>query len=1337
MAAGQNSRDIELRIAAVTSGAEQVKRLAEQIDSLAKEGGDAAPEFRRLAEQLREVGKQGDALANVQKIEQQVAQTSARFKEAADNVERLRVSLASQEQTTAGFRQAQAQAKAAVEGTSAQLRDLQAQLNTIRASYSGAERNSDSYRSATRELRANIAQVENQLASQKAALRTANEELRKSEKDLKAASRSYDGTATSAERLQSVIKRQSVALDESKVSLEKLGIEAADTAAAQAKLEAAMASTRTEADRATQAYRSLTSVSEAVGKSNERNVALARQAAQAREEIAAREAAAARAAAKAEEDAALKRRLSIASITEAVRVSNERNVALAKKAAQDREAAANREAAAVRAAAAAAEAAALKQRLALQSQVDAAKQAEVAQQSLNNAFATTGVRSAAVIQAEINDLVRSLVLLKNNANVSGKEFDRAFASAQVRFKQLNDELSKTPAAVGKTGAATRAVTQSLSQLAAVYGGFELASKFVDANFQIETLRRSLTLVTGSTEQAARQIRLLQETANRAGISVGEISQAYVKFQASLNGANIPLATTESLFQAVINASGQLGLSSQRTSLILEALGQTANKGVVSMEELRQQLGDSLPGALDLTAKGLGISTAELVKLTESGNLLAADFLPALRSALIKTYGDGSKSIDGFQASWNRLKNSLTATAQFIGDSGVVKGLTVVLDQASIAVRGLTGAVEFVGKAFGNWLGFLATFDWKRPIDSIKLYRQVTIETANDIQKRLDAANGVVRDSGNAAAEAQGKAAAAAKASGDAAQTASTQHQGAAAAQTTAAGAASANASAQSAAGAATAGAGKAASDATSAWVRLSVQYDKIKQQLETNVKVTERLADAKKIEGDAAIAIAEISGNEVARLQASAKAGEGAAKSLRDVANARIAETNALATHIASLKEEAKRLGDGTGARKKVIDDLTKVLEVRDAEAQKALDAAEAARVESETRKVAIDTYRDNTAALIQLRDAYQQTTRDLTLLQRLQQQGVATADQVTAAQERQAKAERLYRDAVADSQKTIELRTRAVQSSLSVTEAKLQLENSEIETSIKRAQSEGDLQRVADLTIRQKRIEIAIIEAKAAAQREEIRLTQIQIEAERAALDIADPLYKQKKAELDLRIQNLEIKRLEIAQSEEAVKRVRLEIEALQDRTSQSAETARSFIRDRQQEVTALDEVADASDRAADAERRRRRVDADGFSADRQGNRIVAGGETWLSLYNQAKGAGLTDSAAQSLAGQFTDAQGNVPFFDNPGQLRYGGQGSTLSLAFSNAIAQAIRDGLTRDREQGQQGQAQQGGRGYTVNVNIGGQVTPVQVASQSDADTLARLLQQIASAATRSTGR
>lgn len=1241
-----NKRDIELRIAATTSGSEQINKLAQQVDALAKEGGAAAPEFKKLGDELRKIGEQGNAVQALDALERQVEATAVSLGTASTRAEQLGRALDDQRSKTQGFKDAQTQARTAVDTTAAEIRRLDAELKTLNLNTDRAGKATIGYKTEAQRLKTELLELRTAQGEQRATLDLANRAYGEQARALRTLNREYTTAATSAEKLESSLKSQNTALDGAKQSLTELGVETTDAATALNKVEVALAGVTAEAAKNEAALRQQQALQEAVARANERNAALARNAAETR-------------------------------IAAAARVAS-----------------------AERAAASAAEAAALNARLAQQQLEGQLRDTEAAQKSLNDAFAKTGVRSAQAIQAEIDDIVRSLVQLKNSANVSGKEFNQAFASAEVRVKSLQAELRKTPGDIRRAAESTNLLVSGFRQLAAVYGGIELASKFIDANKQLETLRRSLTLVTGSTAGAERAIDLLKSAANNAGVAVGEIGNSFIKFRASLDGSNVPLETTERLFRAVVNASGQLGLSSAKTSLILEALAQTANKGVVSMEELRQQLGDSLPGALDLTAKGLGISTAELVKLTESGKLLAADFLPALRNALVDTYGDGAKQIDGFAAAWNRFKNTLTETSQFLGaEGGVLQAIALLATQGAIAVRGLSGAFEFLGRSIGITAGFLATFDLTSPIQSFKEYTRQIRETYDEIETRLQKANGTFKSN----AAAQGEVAAA----GDKATASQQRLAGATGTATTAAG------------------------EATSGWAKLSVEYVKVREQIEAQITIAEKLSAAKRIEADARIAIVEISGDEAAVLRETAAATREETIALENVAKVRQLEVTTLTTQRDKLIALAQILGDPGGARAKEIEAINASIAARTAETEKAVQSAEASRLDAEAKAIAVKTYNDNSLALDSLRAAYDRSREALIVMQRAQESGLATSEQVRDAQLRLSQAEALYRDAVQDTSAALERKVRAARGSLSVTEAQISLEREKINTELQSAQATGNSFQVLQSTIALKELDIKLIQAKIAALGIEAKALREQAAAELAALQATDPLLAQKRTEIELRLQNAKAKELEAQRNSELIKQINAEIDALRNRGVQSSSTANGYVNDRNREAAAVDKVRSSVEDLAAAERKRRGVDQNGFATDSGGNTISASGPTYTSIYNQLKSRGLSDQQARSVAEEFVDGNGRVPFSNNPGQRKYGGPNSTIGFAVDRAAEKFLRNGTAGQTTPS----APSGGSGgsYTVNVNLNGQTTSINTASQSDAQNLVAIFSSLGSAAGR----
>lgn len=151
-----------------------------------------------------------------------------------------------------------------------------------------------------------------------------------------------------------------------------------------------------------------------------------------------------------------------------------------------------------------------------------------------------------------------------------------------------------------------------------------------------------------------------------------------------------------------------------------------------------------------------------------------------------------------------------------------------------------------------------------------------------------------------------------------------------------------------------------------------------------------------------------------------------------------------------------------------------------------------------------------------------------------------------------------------------------------------------------------------------------------------------------------------------------------------------------------------------KEKELQMQERLMDAKQKEIDLENRRRGVDRDGFTTDRNGNRLTMEIPTWLSIMNQLKGYGVDEKAARSIANEFTDSQGNVPYFNNPGQKKYGQFGSTLDHAVMLAAQKWIREQGEPKLNIGGGGQpSNNSGSSRTVNVNLrdGSQQVSAQV--------------------------
>ena len=93
------------------------------------------------------------------------------------------------------------------------------------------------------------------------------------------------------------------------------------------------------------------------------------------------------------------------------------------------------------------------------------------------------------------------------------------------------------------------------------------------------------------------------------------------------------------------------------------------------------------------------------------------------------------------------------------------------------------------------------------------------------------------------------------------------------------------------------------------------------------------------------------------------------------------------------------------------------------------------------------------------------------------------------------------------------------------------------------------------------------------------------------------------------------------------------------------------------------------ATDKAIELEMKRQKVDKEGFSTDKDNKRIVMGTDvgTLTGIAAFLKAAGVDDDAqARKLALEFADGKGNIPYIENAGQKKYGGE--TMSMALLKA---------------------------------------------------------------------
>ena len=197
-------------------------------------------------------------------------------------------------------------------------------------------------------------------------------------------------------------------------------------------------------------------------------------------------------------------------------------------------------------------------------------------------------------------------------------------------------------------------------------------EIINTSAKFDSIEKSLLATSGSAKAAGESFNFIKETSLRLGLNLTSAAGAFANLQAAANGTALEGEQTRKIFTAVSAAMATLGKSSDDTQGALLAIGQMLSKGTVSAEELRGQLGERLPGAFQVMARAIGVSTAELSKMLEQGQV-GIDVLPKFAAELDKTYKNAN--FDNIQSSLNRIS---TAWDTLVASAGKAVHLDVIL-----------------------------------------------------------------------------------------------------------------------------------------------------------------------------------------------------------------------------------------------------------------------------------------------------------------------------------------------------------------------------------------------------------------------------------------------------------------------------------------------------------------------------------------------------------------------------------------------------------------------------------------------------------------------------------
>ena len=277
--------------------------------------------------------------------------------------------------------------------------------------------------------------------------------------------------------------------------------------------------------------------------------------------------------------------------------------------------------------------------------------------------------------------------------VDADKASAAFKRAENAISAFDGTAKKAEASFSKLGATFISLNQGVEFATRIWGKFSGAiGGVLEAGGKFQKLKIQLEGVTGSAAKGEDAFAWLVKFNKETPLQLEDVTKAFVRLKA------IGLDPTKGILQGVADAVAHFGGTSEEFNRAIIGMGQVAGKGVLSMEELRQQIGESIPSAIPILAKSLGITVPELFKQVADGAISSDVALEAWRKGFLEAYGgDSKRMMDTWPGAVSNLKDAWTLFLAAVADNGALQVATNIVLNLTAVINGLSNALSALSR----------------------------------------------------------------------------------------------------------------------------------------------------------------------------------------------------------------------------------------------------------------------------------------------------------------------------------------------------------------------------------------------------------------------------------------------------------------------------------------------------------------------------------------------------------------------------------------------------------------------------------------------------------------
>lgn len=244
---------------------------------------------------------------------------------------------------------------------------------------------------------------------------------------------------------------------------------------------------------------------------------------------------------------------------------------------------------------------------------------------------------------------------------------------------------------------------------------QLGEQASQTGIYFDGLKNKFQAATLNAQAATNSFDYVKNSCQQLGLNFQTTADQFAGFEAAALRSGLTLGQVKTIFTDVSDAAVSLHLSGDKVQSVFLALEQIASKGNVQMRQLKLQLGQALPGAFEIAAQAMGVTTAQLNKLVASGQLTAQEFLPKFAEAIKENLGtEVETASQQANASFNRLQNDILFLNEAVGEQlnpelmklanllgseiqNNIKGVSTNVGQLAVYIGDLTQDFVLLGK----------------------------------------------------------------------------------------------------------------------------------------------------------------------------------------------------------------------------------------------------------------------------------------------------------------------------------------------------------------------------------------------------------------------------------------------------------------------------------------------------------------------------------------------------------------------------------------------------------------------------------------------------------------